>query len=85
LTVLFNKHLELALKSINHKAIIVRHPLERLITAYRKNFAGYHDAKSGKDVPAKASFPEFVDIVNHGYTQLAEFIDANAAHGVPGD
>ena len=48
---------------------------------FRANFAAYYDPKLGKDVPAKAGFPEFVDVVTSGYEELAKFMDENKVHG----
>merc|ERR1719195_622069 len=65
-----SEEVERGLKNIKKKAIVVRHPLERLVSTYRKHFESYFDPKANKQVPAKASFQDFVDIVNDGYTEL---------------
>jgi len=76
-----SEEVERGLKNIKKKAIVVRHPLERLVSTYRKHFESYFDPKANKQVPAKASFQDFVDIVNDGYTELQKFIDDNKLGG----
>jgi len=64
------------------KAIIVRHPMERLLSIYRKHFAAYIDpSKGGEADQGGVSFGEFIHLVVEGPKELADFISENKLHG----
>merc|ERR1711997_593960 len=67
-------------------AIMVRHPMERLLSVYRdefgrKEFAAYYDPSLKSDVKESVSFREFIELVVEGPRQLAEFIQENKLAG----
>lgn len=63
------------------KVILVRHPLERLVSAYRNEFEAHLDAKTGQQMPAELSFSYFLEIVTDGYLELAKYFDDNNLDG----
>ena len=62
------------------KAIFVRHPMERLISVYRKTLAGALNAQTGESEESM-SFPDFIYVVLHGPVELAEYIQQNKLDG----
>lgn len=60
-------------------AIVVRHPLERILSVYRNTFEAHIDInkKSNQRNDAAYTFSQFVEIVLHGYSQLSEFLEQN--------
>jgi len=63
------------------KAIMVRHPMERLLSVYRKNFAAYIDPSKGEVDEKSVSFSDFVHLVVQGPKELADFISENKVSG----
>jgi len=63
------------------KAIMVRHPMERLLSVYRKNFAAYIDPSKGEVDEKSVTFPDFVHLVVQGPKELADFISENKISG----
>jgi len=63
------------------KSIIVRHPMERLLSIYRKHFAAYIDPSKGDELQDSVSFGEFIHLVVQGPKELADFISENKLHG----
>jgi len=63
------------------KAIMVRHPMERLLSVYRKHFAAYLDPAQGEVDTKIVSFADFVHLVVAGPKELADFISENKLHG----
>jgi len=63
------------------KALMVRHPMERILSVYRKTFAAYYDVDSKTDVSEEVTFPDFVNLIVNGPKELAEFIDQNQLEG----
>lgn len=60
-------------------AVVVRHPLERLVSIYRSTFEAHVDVDNVKNqkMEQKYTFPEFVEIVLYGYAELSEFFEQN--------
>jgi len=63
------------------KAIMVRHPMERLLSVYRKHFAAYTDPSKGEVDEKAVSFSDFIHLVVQGPKELADFISENKLHG----
>jgi len=63
------------------KALMVRHPMERILSVYRKTFAAYYDVDSKTDVSEEVTFPDFVNLIVNGPKELAEYIDQNQLEG----
>jgi len=68
------------------KAIMVRHPMERLLSVYRitygrKNFAAYIDPSKGEVDEKSVTFADFVHLVVQGPKELADFISENKISG----
>merc|ERR1712004_535562 len=68
------------------KALMVRHPMERILSVYRneygrKTFAAYYDVDSKTDVSEEVTFPDFVNLIVSGPKELAEYIDQNQLEG----
>jgi hypothetical protein len=59
------------------RAIVVRHPLERLVAAYRHNFEQVYNAGTGEYEGGEVTFPEFIDIVLNGFQEYADFLEEN--------
>jgi len=62
------------------KAIFVRHPMERLISVYRKTLAGALNAETGESEEGM-SFENFIYVILHGPVELAEYIQQNHLEG----
>lgn len=60
-------------------AMVVRHPMERLVSVYRNTFEAYIDTNKAQATQKEQSytFPEFADIVINGYSQLSRFFEQN--------
>jgi len=63
------------------KAIMVRHPMERLLSVYRKNFAAYIDPSKGEVDEKAVTFGDFVHLIVQGPKELADFISENKISG----
>jgi len=63
------------------KAIMVRHPMERLLSVYRKTFAAYIDPSKGEVDEKSVTFSDFVHLVVQGPKELADFISENKISG----
>ncbi len=63
------------------RAIVVRHPLERIVASYRHNFEKSLNAVTGEETGGDISFADFVDVVLNGYLEFAEFLEENELSG----
>jgi len=63
------------------KGIMVRHPMERLLSVYRKNFAAYTDPSKGEVDEKAVTFGDFINLVVQGPKELADFISENKIGG----
>jgi len=57
------------------KMLVVRHPLERLISVYRHKYEAIYDVTEDKEVGGEVSFQEFVDILLEGPTEYNNFLE----------
>eukprot|EP00096_Caligus_rogercresseyi_P014779 TRINITY_DN7266_c0_g1_i1.p1 TRINITY_DN7266_c0_g1~~TRINITY_DN7266_c0_g1_i1.p1 ORF type:complete len:352 (-),score=26.77 TRINITY_DN7266_c0_g1_i1:283-1338(-) len=69
----FKNQFRESLKRMRHHGIVVRHPMERLVSVYRAEFEETHNAETGTTTPAQMSFPDFIELVVHGPEILEQY------------
>ncbi|XP_040565778.1 carbohydrate sulfotransferase 10 isoform X2 [Lepeophtheirus salmonis] len=77
----FNKDFPQSLKFVQYHTVLVRHPLERIISVYRAEFEENINVVTKEKTPARMSFPDFIELVVKGPELMMEYKQQMAKKG----
>lgn len=63
------------------RGIIVRHPMERLVSVYRKLYAPSYNPITDQEEGSDISFNDFIQLVVEGPIELSKFLEENQVEG----